>query len=881
MKLVIDVNQLDEAAGGEHWLAQYRREKGVLPSQAEPDPEEEGPTQLALLLRTRKADDECTRVHKYDEAQPRDERGRWTASGVPSTSQEGLREAVYSQYGVTSGMGLDKLDEVLGRPRVEEMFDTIRAKEREWRTQMEKALSRGGITQQEATKHFGYYPTSYDSQRDWKELPKTLYHVTTAKDAVLQTGLKSRDELAMRDGAGLGGGASDTISFTDDPNIAHAILSGMYTVHDVMTGKTAPEDLVNLSKLGEGAPRPFFDMYMKLLGQSLGQTKKEAEAGGVPLTVAEGMKGYKVESLSFSDISSVHLPYGSEESKAAVLATQPPGTRYVADGYTIARPMTDEEKDDFNFTMARYYLAARENAGGAFDPLFVFNDAKAFKAIPREQIALLEATPKPGAHGYTLGSMAEYRTFTGDVIDRIRPVVSPIIKYDESQPRDENGRWIGTDADKYFHEKDLSRAANQSPKSRDRLVSMNPDDFLRVAEKVQGVYDPQKKHNVESALGSGAKLMDIPFLQFVNNGDGTATVTGHEGRHRAMAFRARGLTSMPVLLASGERGAGPAIRWGVQDDPTSRDRLRGKWPTILKGQNRDDTIPFPVADLRAKATQKAEFNEADHPRDEKGRFAESSKGKGSDGAHPLTENNRLAVVPVNYEPITVSSLAWPLRTDGPEEAPSKNTPPTHAEHTFTSSLPDDEVVSQMTANIPRYVSPADLFNVEKELRENAQRTKTEEAHLFTADGKSLRFAGTTGKVEFTKDQVAMMRGKGAFLTHSHPSGSSFSVDDLAFATYTGLKEIRAVGDRYLYRISGFDSPRFDAIRASINRGEEAAQVFFRSISSEGQRLRDHFERLYFDEKIKFQDIDLMASHARNKATAKALGLNYERIDLYA
>ena len=72
---------------------------------------------------------------------------------------------------------------------------------------------------------------------------------------------------------------------------------------------------------------------------------------------------------------------------------------------------------------------------------------------------------------------------------------------------------------------------------------------------------------------------------------------------------------------------------------------------------------------------------------------------------------------------------------------------------------------------------------------------------FDKDGNELfRVQGTEDSVSFSPDQVRMMVGQ--VLTHNHPTGSSFSPSDVLVAQQAGLKEIRAVGKDYVYKISG-------------------------------------------------------------------------------
>ena len=77
------------------------------------------------------------------------------------------------------------------------------------------------------------------------------------------------------------------------------------------------------------------------------------------------------------------------------------------------------------------------------------------------------------------------------------------------------------------------------------------------------------------------------MLQFNNNGDGTATVVGHEGRHRMLKLYSMGVKSVPVRFCSNN------IRWSEQDDPSNRDYIK-IWPNVLVSENGSTTIKFPV-----------------------------------------------------------------------------------------------------------------------------------------------------------------------------------------------------------------------------------------------------------------------------------------------
>ena len=143
----------------------------------------------------------------------------------------------------------------------------------------------------------------------------------------------------------------------------------------------------------------------------------------------------------------------------------------------------------------------------------------------------------------------------------------------------------------------LDAAARQNDKSRELLVMMNIDDFLAGAEKqLESFYrSGEKIAGTRAILNRGDAFDEIPFLIFKNNGDGTGVIIGHEGRNRARAMQEAGYDVMPVVMHSQEGGKGPSIRWGQQNDPTSRDYVDPAMrPKILLSEDGDVYIQAPT-----------------------------------------------------------------------------------------------------------------------------------------------------------------------------------------------------------------------------------------------------------------------------------------------
>ena len=118
-----------------------------------------------------------------------------------------------------------------------------------------------------------------------------------------------------------------------------------------------------------------------------------------------------------------------------------------------------------------------------------------------------------------------------------------------------------------FNKEALEVASKQSDRSREILVNMPINDFLKAAKKE---VSQAKLSGTRRLIENGETFDTVPSLAFVNNGDGTGKVVGHDGRHRAIALREAGEDTIPVLL-SNQAGDGPSIRYGVQNDPNDRD----------------------------------------------------------------------------------------------------------------------------------------------------------------------------------------------------------------------------------------------------------------------------------------------------------------------
>jgi hypothetical protein len=141
--------------------------------------------------------------------------------------------------------------------------------------------------------------------------------------------------------------------------------------------------------------------------------------------------------------------------------------------------------------------------------------------------------------------------------EQIKSVTGNIGTYDVNNP---DIRYSLRDATNMFDPDEVKKASKTEWKSRYKLINMSIDDFLRLAKF--GKQD-SKLAEANKRVEEGVKFTSIPYL-YVDREDGNLRVTGHEGRHRAMALRQAGYGTMPVELRSN-------TRWSEQADPDNFD----------------------------------------------------------------------------------------------------------------------------------------------------------------------------------------------------------------------------------------------------------------------------------------------------------------------
>lgn len=143
-----------------------------------------------------------------------------------------------------------------------------------------------------------------------------------------------------------------------------------------------------------------------------------------------------------------------------------------------------------------------------------------------------------------------------------------------------------------FHPGELAfmREKIESPKSRDGVVLLSPDEFHALAasrskdylSNTSRSYGPElKRMSVREGLKSDKGLSDIPWL-LTETRDGVAKVTGHEGRHRMDVFKEMGIEQVPVLIRD------RSVRWGE-----GKNEYNPAPPTKIIGENSRIARPMP------------------------------------------------------------------------------------------------------------------------------------------------------------------------------------------------------------------------------------------------------------------------------------------------
>lgn len=156
----------------------------------------------------------------------------------------------------------------------------------------------------------------------------------------------------------------------------------------------------------------------------------------------------------------------------------------------------------------------------------------------------------------------------------------------------------------------------------------------------------------------------------------------------------------------------------------------------------------------------------------------------------------------------------------------------------------------------------------------AKAVSGREAEIRNGDTEKLSIFDSTGKEVYRNDKGEKhsvtydgSKAKDNILTHNHPSGSSFSTDDVMGAVRNDVAEIRAVGSNRTYSLK----------RPKGGWGiseREAWRIHASELMKQGARSERYIENYKGDKSVAKRRADAVFSHAANKRFAKRTGLIY-------
>lgn len=194
----------------------------------------------------------------------------------------------------------------------------------------------------------------------WELLPSVMYHCATNAGAIMATQLKSRRELGMRNGTGLGGGEDDTISIGVSEEVIKNVERSIHEAHAVVTGKIKFADLLHAMKVGAGA-------------------------NGVPF-------GLTTEPAWYQNIL---------DMENGIVPEDKPGQ------------LIEKIWDFYHLDFVGY----RQGAGGYENPVFFGTDYKALAKLDPTEFKVIKLSPaNPNAKGSRMNSMTEWRLIGGDTV---------------------------------------------------------------------------------------------------------------------------------------------------------------------------------------------------------------------------------------------------------------------------------------------------------------------------------------------------------------------------------------------------------------------------------------------------------------------------------
>ena len=290
--------------------------------------------------------------------------------------------------------------------------------EKDWRQEIGSAIAEGRLKTSDAVK-LGFHLNTPRSGEDMAPLPKVLYHVTVAKGAVLKDGLRTKHQLKVQEGTGLGGGQGDTISLTEDEGVAKGIYNGILEARRVVLNEYTIEQMVKDAIEGKGAKRPWINDLREHWHIKTDVSEKDIVAiavkrftydvqAGFPKTLAELEKEEEGRGKIYTPPRKPRLGWKGVEPVFKVIDGENLYTNFI-------REKTEEEKMEARMDFFKQFCAFREAAGGPYDPLFFNNDVVNLSKLKPTDIGLLKFEGK--GEGFKPGGEGEWRIFSGHDVE--------------------------------------------------------------------------------------------------------------------------------------------------------------------------------------------------------------------------------------------------------------------------------------------------------------------------------------------------------------------------------------------------------------------------------------------------------------------------------
>jgi hypothetical protein len=278
------------------------------------------------------------------------------------------------------------------------IFQEYRHKKQKWKTEVKKAICEGKITPEKAIE------LGLNTNEKYITLPDTLYHVTTNTSQVIKEGLKTRDELNMQNGHGLGGGDSDTISFTESINTANHIKNALLEARLIAREEFTAEDMIEHAKTGTNANEPFLDNIMKYYYHN-DEYRKSVSIE----QFLHNLVYYEIERCFIHRSKNEMKGWEPIEEKSKTINGE---KRYLK----FRRKYSKKERIEKTFDLYKIFSAYREHAGGPMDPVFFLSNIHSFKHKSIDDIKILQYKPIPNGKGFQMNALGEWRINSGKAV---------------------------------------------------------------------------------------------------------------------------------------------------------------------------------------------------------------------------------------------------------------------------------------------------------------------------------------------------------------------------------------------------------------------------------------------------------------------------------